>query len=92
MNVIANGVVGNFTVTASLANQVASAGFQLTNAANRCHVTANGSIGVADVQAMVNQALGATVPANDLTGDGVVNVVDVQIAMNAALQLGCSGM
>jgi uncharacterized protein (TIGR03437 family) len=54
-----------------------------------CDVLHEGTTDVADVQAMINEALGDTSPANDLNGDGVVNVVDVQIDINAALGLGC---
>lgn len=55
-----------------------------------CDVKLNGSINVADVQLIVNQALGVTAPVNDLNGDSVVNVVDVQIEIGAALALGCT--
>ena len=55
-----------------------------------CDPNQAGVTNVADAQALVNQALGAASPANDLNGDGVVNAVDVQIVINSALQLGCS--
>jgi hypothetical protein len=38
---------------------------------------------------ILNEALGATSPADDLNGDGAVNAVDVQIVINAALGNGC---
>jgi len=54
-----------------------------------CDLYQTGSITVADVQLMINQALGVAPVTMDLDGDGVVNVVDVQIVINAALGLGC---
>jgi hypothetical protein len=45
---------------------------------------------VADVQLIINQALGQTQAANDLNGDGVVNAVDVEIEITAAFGLGCA--
>jgi hypothetical protein len=53
-----------------------------------CDVTQNGIITVADVQAIINEALGSQT-AVDLSGDGVVNVVDVQIVINAVLTSVC---
>jgi hypothetical protein len=47
-----------------------------------------GSITVANVQLIVNEALGVTAPLSDLNADGVVNVVDVQIQIDAVL--GCA--
>ena len=55
-----------------------------------CDVDHYGTINVADVQTMINEALGQAAPANDLNDDGVVNVVDVQIDIDGALMLGCS--
>jgi len=57
----------------------------------RCDLQYNGSTNVADVQLVVNEALGAAAAVSDLSGDGVLNVVDVQIVIDAALGLGCSG-
>jgi len=54
-----------------------------------CNVSGDGSPSVADVQLLVNQALGAIAAVDDMNGDGAVNVVDVQIVINAALTLGC---
>ena len=54
-----------------------------------CAVTGDITAGVADVQAVVNQALGIDPPAYDLNSDGVVNVADIQVVINAALGLGC---
>lgn len=55
-----------------------------------CDVNHDGSTNVADVQLMINEALGTAPAGNDLNVDGVVNVADVQIVINAALGLGCS--
>jgi len=45
---------------------------------------------VADVQLIIDQALGVIPAVNDLNGDNVVNVADVQIVIDAALGLGCA--
>jgi hypothetical protein len=45
--------------------------------------------GVADVQVVIDEALGLLPAVNDLNNDGVVNVLDVQKEINAALGLGC---
>ena len=58
-------------------------------APSACSISQNGP-NIVDAQLIVNQALGATLPANDLNSDGSVNVVDVQLVMNAVLGLGCS--
>ncbi len=59
-------------------------------AGSPCDLQQNGSITVADVQLLINQALGVTAPTNDLSADGLVNVVDVQIEIDAVLGFGCS--
>ena len=58
---------------------------------SRCDLEYTGSATVADVQLVVNQALGAAQSVSDLNGDGVLNVADVQIEISAALGLSCSG-
>jgi hypothetical protein len=55
----------------------------------KCEIKQAGSPTVADVQAIVNEALGSALPANDVNGDGAVDVLDVQLVINAALGLGC---
>jgi hypothetical protein len=55
-----------------------------------CDLNADGAATIADVQLIVNEALGVTPAVDDLNGDGTVNVVDVQIVTNAALGKGCS--
>ena len=54
-----------------------------------CSITQDTVAGVADVQAIMNQALGLSPPANDLNGDHFVNVADIQTVLNAALGMGC---
>jgi len=61
-----------------------------SSSAGPCDVTGNGVINVADVQLIVNEALGKAPEVNDLNADGVVNVADVQVVINAALLLGCT--
>jgi hypothetical protein len=48
------------------------------------------SASVADVQTLINEALGTQSPTNDLNKDGVVNVVDIQIEILATLGMGCA--
>jgi hypothetical protein len=55
-----------------------------------CDLNGDGATNVADVQLIVNEALGISPLVNDLDNDGVVTVADVQIVINAALGLGCS--
>jgi uncharacterized repeat protein (TIGR01451 family) len=55
-----------------------------------CDIKQNGNLNVADVQLIVNEALGVTQAVDDLSGDGAVSVVDIQIEINAALKLGCT--
>jgi hypothetical protein len=55
-----------------------------------CDLNQDGFTNVADVQRMINEALGVMSATHDLNGDGMVNVVDIQIVINAALSLGCA--
>jgi probable HAF family extracellular repeat protein len=55
-----------------------------------CEPTGDAAPSVADVQLIVNEALGTAPPMHDLTGDGAVNVGDIQIEVNAVLGLGCT--
>ena len=51
-------------------------------------VNADGVVDAADVQLVINKALGTDVSRNcDINGDGIVTAVDVQLAINAALGL-----
>ena len=55
-----------------------------------CAVTGDLTASVADVQMMVNEALGVAATHHDMNADGKVNVIDVQIVIEAALQMGCA--
>lgn len=55
-----------------------------------CDIKQVGVINVADVQAIMNEALGGTSASDDLNSDEMVNVVDVQIVINAALGSACA--
>jgi len=55
-----------------------------------CDVNQDSATNVSDVQIVINQALGAALPANDLDGSGAVNVVDVQYVIDAVIGLGCA--
>ncbi len=54
-----------------------------------CAITGDATVGISDVQQMINEALGGAPTVNDLNGDGRVNVNDVQIVIDAALGQGC---
>ncbi len=54
-----------------------------------CDLNKDGTTNVADVQLIVNEALGKNAPVDDLNGDGKVNIVDLMIETNAALGRGC---
>jgi uncharacterized repeat protein (TIGR01451 family) len=55
-----------------------------------CALTEDASAGIADVQKVMNEALGVRPAVDELNADGAVNSVDVQIVIDAALGLGCS--
>jgi hypothetical protein len=54
-----------------------------------CNVAQNATVTVADMQDVINEALGVTKAADDLNHDGIVNLVDAQIVAGAALGQGC---
>ncbi|HEX3743118.1 MAG TPA: hypothetical protein VHW09_04290 [Bryobacteraceae bacterium] len=56
-----------------------------------CALTGDTRAGIADVQQIVNEALGSLQAPDDLNRDGIVNVLDVQRVLNAALGGGCFG-
>lgn len=60
-------------------------------AVNACDVNADGAVTVADLQIVIDEALGYLpfTPLADVNRDGVVNVVDFQIVLNADLGYGC---
>jgi len=73
------------TVTMSGPTAV-TANFRVTNP---CDVKMLGVTGIADVQAVVNQALGMAPAVNDLNQSGRVDVVDIQLVIDSMLGLGC---
>jgi len=81
VNCMSAGALGSALSTGCAAGNITSA--------ISCDVDGNGSVTVADVQAIVNQAVGAIPAVDDLDGNGAVNVVDVQRVINAVLGLGC---
>ena len=54
-----------------------------------CDVNGDGLVNVNDVQALVNESLGAQQALNDLNADGVVNAIDVQMEINTVLGGAC---
>jgi hypothetical protein len=95
-------IIVTVEVSASAATQVTNAvsatggGSALASATDptsisvfTCDLNQDGSADVADVQIIINEALGARAAADDLNHDGVVNVADVQKLINAVLGLGC---
>jgi uncharacterized repeat protein (TIGR01451 family) len=81
--------VGTSAIGAKL-NSVTGSTTLTVTALGACDVNQDGLYTVADVQKMINEAVGAMQAANDLNGDRVVNVVDVQIVINAVMNLGCT--
>jgi hypothetical protein len=57
---------------------------------SKCDILQEKSPNVADVQALIDEALGVAPAVNDLNADGVVNAADIQIIINAALGWGCA--
>ena len=83
--------IGSSTISASTTSPAVPGSTTLTVAAlGPCDVNQDGFYSVADAQAMINQALGESLAANDLNGDHIVNAVDLQIVINAVLSLGCT--
>lgn len=76
----ASGNSNNTSITMN-APQTATANFL------SCDINHDGLVNVADVQLMVNEALGAAPAVDDLNHDGVVNVADIQKLINAVLGL-----
>lgn len=54
-----------------------------------CDVNGDGTVGAADVQTLVNEALGLVAAVNDMNRDGVVNVADIQLVASAAMGHSC---
>ena len=54
-----------------------------------CNVSGDAITSVADLQMILDEALGSTRAVSDLNGDGVVNVVDFQKVIESIFGLGC---
>lgn len=54
-----------------------------------CDVNRSGTVGVADVQTMIDEALGVSPAVHDLNRDGAISVADIQIVIDAAMGQGC---
>ncbi|MGA3044787.1 MAG: hypothetical protein ABSF54_28760, partial [Bryobacteraceae bacterium] len=69
-----------------------TATFQVSAAmtAITCEPTGDAAPSVADVQLIINEALGTAPPMHALTGGGTVTVGDIQTVVNAVLGLGCT--
>lgn len=80
---------GNITLTSGVNAVRVPVTLSITETGSPCDTNQNGTINVASVQKIVNEALGIMNATNDLNRDGVVNVVDAQIVADAALGLGC---
>ena len=78
-----------YNVTAKVGSFTATPSRSPNTTFSPCDINQDGLINVVDTQAIINEALGHRLAANDLTLDGVVNVVDIQIVTNGALLLGC---
>jgi hypothetical protein len=99
---MANGVVGyvTFTLAASFNSSTTVSLIRCMSADPAGNPLSTGGLAgtvgpltcatVADVQSIVNQALGIAPPTNDLNSDGVVNVIDVQMAIATAANGACA--
>jgi hypothetical protein len=67
----------------------ATGGAGTITASTGCDVNGNGQFEIADVQLIINEALGILPPIHG-RNDGKVDIVDVQIVINAVLGLGCN--
>lgn len=93
LTIAANATPGARSVTMTTGGEVASltGAFTVLTPAPSCDVNGDNSPTVADVQKIINEALGVDGGADDLNGDGAVTVTDVQIVLNYVLELGCTG-
>ncbi len=86
--------VGTCTVQATQAGNssysVATAVNQSFLVTSKCDINQDGNTTVADVQHIVNEALGAASAVHELNKDGAVNVADVQIVIDSALGSSCA--
>jgi uncharacterized repeat protein (TIGR01451 family) len=90
-----NASCGEFVNNASVmatnaASALASATTSVQCGSSACAVTGDQLTSVADVQRIVNEALGVAAAKDDLDSDGVINVADIEIVINSALGRGCT--
>ncbi|HEX3748723.1 MAG TPA: BACON domain-containing carbohydrate-binding protein [Bryobacteraceae bacterium] len=79
------------TAQRSASITVAGVSLSIAQAANlTCDVSGDGQPGVADVQEMVNEALGTAAPLHALSGNNTVTVADIQVVLTAVLSSVCS--
>lgn len=69
---------------------VAGQTINVVQGAASCNLTGDQPTSAADVQLIINEALGEIAPSDDLNSDGVVNVADVQIVIESALTQTCA--
>ncbi len=84
------GASGTTSPVSVIMNAPQSATGLFVNTAAACDLNNDGLANVADVQIVINEALGVMQALNDLTGDGVVNVLDVAVEIAAALWGTCT--
>jgi hypothetical protein len=86
------GAGGSVNSTSVIMNTAQSVTANFVNTTMACNITGDTMTSAADVQTMVNEALGILYPHNDLNGDGIVNVADMQIVIESVLGKGCDAM
>jgi hypothetical protein len=77
-------------VTVSGGGSTSSAASDLTAISGSGGTLQSSGTTIADIQQLIDEALGMAPAENQLTGDGLVSVVDVQIALGAALGYGAN--
>jgi hypothetical protein len=83
--------VNNASVMATnAASALASATTSVQCGSSACAVIGDQLTSVADVQRIINEALGVAAAKDDLDSDGVITVADIEIVINSALGLGCT--
>jgi hypothetical protein len=83
------GATGSSNPVSVTMNAVTTVTGNFVTTAFTCDLTGSGGANAADVQIMINEALGIIPAVNDLNRDRVVNVLDVQKEIDAALGQGC---
>jgi hypothetical protein len=88
------GFTGDLTATANPGTLTMDGGPKTVTAtfgiSNSCAVLGNQTVTLADVQAIVNQALGKQAATADVNADGSISVIDIQFVLNAVLYSHCA--